>query len=231
VANDAIVALATGYDDAQRAAIRSEEAPRREFVDDLLHGGDPGRLAERAGRCGLALAARHVVAVIRDERPFTDTDERTRRLAEVLRSRLSPSGVLVSTKDGLSVCVAQSTDSAAIGNHIRNVVARDDPGTIGIGRAHPGAGGVARSYDEARTALDLSGRLGVSAHDMLSADFLVYQVLGRDRAAMVDLVDTVPAPLENTRGGARPLLDTLTAYFRAGNAMAAARALHLSVRR
>ncbi|WP_203935210.1 PucR family transcriptional regulator [Virgisporangium ochraceum] len=230
VANDAIVALATGYDDAQRAAIRSEEALRREFVDDLLHGGDPGRLAERAGRFGLALAARHIVAVIRDERPFTDTDERTRRLAEVLRNRLSPSGVLVSTKDGLLVCVAQSSDSAAVGDHLRNAVARDDPGTIGIGRPHAGAGGVARSYDEARTALELAGRLGVSAHDMLSADLLVYQVLGRDRAAMVDLVDTVLAPLEHTRGGARPLLDTLTAYFRAGNAMAAARTLHLSVR-
>jgi hypothetical protein len=230
VLNDAIVALATGYDDAQRAAIRGEEALRREFVDDLLHGGDPGRLAERAGRFGLALAARHIVAVVRDEQPFTDADEYTRRLAETLRGRLSPSGVLVTTKDGLLVCVVQSTDGATFGDHLRAAVGDGRPGTIGIGRAHPGPGGVARSYDEARTALDLTGRLGVSARDMLGADLLVYQVLGRDRAAMVDLVGTVLAPLEHTRGGARPLLDTLSAYFRAGNASAAARALHLSVR-
>lgn len=230
VLNDAIVALASGYDDAQHAAIRRDEALRREFVDDLLHGGDPGRLAERAGRFGLALAAHHIVAVIRDERPFTDADQRTRRLGETLRSRLSPSGVLVTTKDGLLVCVLQSTDGVAFGEHLRATVGGERPGTIGIGRSHPGAGGVARSYDEARTALDLTGRLGVSARELLGAGLLVYQVLGRDRAAIVDLVDTVLAPLEHTRGGANPLLDTLTVYFRAGNASAAARTLHLSVR-
>jgi DNA-binding PucR family transcriptional regulator len=55
-------------------------------------------------------------------------------------------------------------------------------------------------------------------------------VLGRDRAAIVDLVETVLAPLRGARGGAQPLLQTLAAYFHAGNATAAARALHLSVR-
>jgi hypothetical protein len=229
-ANDAIVALADGFDDAHRFAIRAEEALRREFIDDLLHGDDPGRLAERAGRFGLHLAAHHVVAVVRGEPPFADADERTQGLADAIRGRLVAAELLVTTKDGLLVCVTAGTDSAALHDHLRAALGPERPGTIGIGRPHPGPGGVARSYDDARTALDLAGRLGVPARHMLGADLLVYQVLGRDRAAIVDLVETVLAPLRGARGGAQPLLHTLTTYFQAGNATAAARDLHLSVR-
>ena len=229
-ANEAVVALADGYDDAHRSAIRAEEALRREFVDDLLYGADPGRLAERAGGYGLYLVAHHAVAVVRGDPGFTDADDHTRHLAEAVRSQVGGTGVLVTTKEGLLVCVVQSTDSGALHDDVVAAVGHERPGTIGVGRPHPGPGGVARSYDEARTALDLSGSLGVPARNMLGADLLVYQVLGRDRAAIVDLVETVLSPLQAARGGARPLLDTLTAYFRAGNATAAARDLHLSVR-
>jgi hypothetical protein len=229
-ANDAIVALADGYDDAHRFAVRAEEALRREFIDDLLHGDDLGRLAERAGRFGLHLAAHHVVAVVRGEPPFADADERTLGLAEAVRGRPGASEVLVTTKDGLLVCVLAATDGAGLHEHVCAAVGHERPGTIGIGRPYPGAGGVARSYADARTALDLTGSLGVPARRLLGADLLVYQVLGRDRAAIVDLVETVLAPLQRARGGAQPLLDTLTAYFLTGNATAAARAQHLSVR-
>jgi hypothetical protein len=229
-ANDAIVALADGYDDAHRFAIRAEEALRREFIDDLLHGDDPGRLAERAGRFGLHLAARHVVGLVRGEPSFADADERTQGLAAAIRNRLTATELLVTTKDGLLVCIVAGADSARLHESLIVAVGEDRPGTIGVGRPYPGPGGVARSYHDARTALDLAGRLGVPARQLLGADLLVYQVLGRDRAAIVDLVDTVLSPLRNARGGAEPLLDTLTAYFRAGNATAAARELHLSVR-
>lgn len=229
-ANDAIVALAHGYDDAHRSAIRAEEALRREFIDDLLHGNDPGRLAERAGRYGLQLAGHHLVAVVRDGPAFTDTDDRTHAIAESVRSRLNPTGVLVTTKDELLVCIVEGGDGAALHEHIRSALGDERPGTIGVGRPRPGPGGVAHSYDDARTALDLTGRLGISAQHLLGADLLVYQVLGRDRAATVELVDTVLVPLQQARGGAQPLLDTLSAYFQTGNATAAARALHLSVR-
>ncbi|GAA1033388.1 helix-turn-helix domain-containing protein [Virgisporangium ochraceum] len=229
-ANEAVGALAGGYDDEHRSAIRAEEALRREFIDDLLHGADPGRLAERAGGFGLYLVAHHVVAVLNGGNAFTDADDRTRSVADAVRGRLGGTGVLIATKEGLLVCVVQSTDSGAVLADVRAAVGHERPGTVGVGRPHPGPGGVARSYDEARTALELSSRLGVAADHLLGADLLVYQVLGRDRAAIVDLVETVLSPLQDARGGARPLLDTLTAYFRAGNATAAARDLHLSVR-
>jgi sugar diacid utilization regulator len=89
---------------------------------------------------------------------------------------------------------------------------------------------VARSYAEARATLDLAARLGLDAAVANAADLLVYQVLFRDRAAITDLVDTVLAPLQHSRGGPQPLLDTLAAYFADGTAAGAARRLHLSVR-
>jgi DNA-binding PucR family transcriptional regulator len=102
---------------------------------------------------------------------------------------------------------------------------------IGLGRAGPGSAGVRASYEEARSALDLAARLEIADPLVRATDLLVYQVLLRDRSAMVDLVRVVLAPLQEARGGARPLLDTLAAYFDAGgNAAQAARALHLSVR-
>lgn len=62
-------------------------------------------------------------------------------------------------------------------------------------------------------------------------DLLVYRVLARDRAALVDLVRDVLLPLEQARGGADALLQTLHAYFATGDvATEAARRLHVSVR-
>lgn len=56
-------------------------------------------------------------------------------------------------------------------------------------------------------------------------------VLARDRQALVDLVSSTLGPLEQARGGAVPLLDTLTAYFDSGCVAAStARRLSLGVR-
>jgi DNA-binding PucR family transcriptional regulator len=63
-----------------------------------------------------------------------------------------------------------------------------------------------------------------------TADLLVYQVLFRDRAAITDLIRTVLTPLTAYRSGAAPLVDTLAAYYRTGNAVAAAHQLGIGVR-
>jgi hypothetical protein len=234
VANDAVGALADGYESAQRQAIRHEEAARREFVVDLLHGdGDLGRLAERATRFGLHLAGVHVVAAVQAGTPFTGADERNRRIASGLSARLPDHEIFVTTKDGLLVCLASghaATATAELGTHLHTMPASPDGHRVGIGRAHGGPGGVARSYAEARATLDLAARLGLNSPVLHAADLLVYQVLFRDRAAITDLVATVLAPLQHTRGGPQPLLDTLAVYFEAGTAAEAARRLHLSVR-
>ena len=62
-------------------------------------------------------------------------------------------------------------------------------------------------------------------------DLLIYRVLGRDRVALAELVQSVLTPLTMARGGAGPLVDTLEAYFESGEvATATARRLHVSVR-
>ncbi|MBA9005203.1 DNA-binding PucR family transcriptional regulator [Actinomadura cellulosilytica] len=234
-ADAATVALADGYDAAQRLSIRQEEAQRREFIDDLLYGrGDLGRLAERAARYGLRLASAHVVAVARGRRPFLAEDPVMRRIEAVLISRFSAQEVLLATREGLLVCLAPAAREQVIEEFVRQVEAvlgADAAWRVGLGRAHADPGGVVRSFDEARTAVGLADRLGLGGRVFRAADLLVFQVLMRDTAAISDLVDTVLGPLRTARGGAGPLLDTLEAYFRCNRVAAAtARRLHIGVR-
>lgn len=233
-ADDAVAALAEGYDEAQRRVLRQEVAARRELIDDLLHGrGDLGRLAERAERFGLRLAASYVVCAARASDPFTDGDSTMRRVESALRARFDAREILVATKDGLLVCIAPGATAQVPVEFARQleILLGERAWQVGVGRPHPGPGGVVHSYEEARTTLELGGSLGLDARVLNAADLLVLQVLFRDRAALTDLVTTVLSPLNRTRGGARPLLDTLSAYFASnGITAAAARRLFLSVR-
>jgi sugar diacid utilization regulator len=102
---------------------------------------------------------------------------------------------------------------------------------LGLGRSGLGADGVLSSYRESLQALELAQRLSLDTPVIDARDLLVYQVLLRDRAALVDLVAEALTPLRAARGGAGPLVATLEAYFRAGgNAARCARDMHLSVR-
>ena len=102
---------------------------------------------------------------------------------------------------------------------------------VATGRPYAGAHGIARSYQEAREAISLVERLHPEASLVATRDLLIYRVLGRDRAALADLVDSVLVPLQQARGGQDVLMATLEAYFAAGGvATEAARRLHVSVR-
>jgi DNA-binding PucR family transcriptional regulator len=148
---------------------------------------------------------------------------------------------LVATKDALIVMIipgdpARGTPENADGGPIRFVQARlarhakNRRWQVAAGRPYRGAYGIARSYEEAREALVLARRLRLDAGDIQPRDLLVYRVLGRDRAALVDLVALLD-PLSRSRGGAEPLLKTLETYFATGGvATETARRLHMSVR-
>ncbi|MEU7278502.1 helix-turn-helix domain-containing protein [Streptomyces sp. NPDC045431] len=229
---DTTVALTEGYETAHRAAIREEEATRREFVDDLLEGRtDLGRLAERAERFGLRLLGPHVVAVVRARDAFGAGDAATRYVEEALTTRFSARDVLTTTKDDLLVCVSPGATAELppfLAAAVRNAVGEQY--RIAVSRPRPGPSGIVRSYQEARSTLDLAATLGLGPR-VVASDVLVYQVLGRDRAAITDLVATVLGGLEDARGGPQPLLETLTGYFASGCLnTATARLLGLSVR-
>jgi sugar diacid utilization regulator len=231
----ALDAVLDGYEDSQRDAVRTDTAARREFLDDLLYGrGDPVRLAERAERFGVLLAGRHVVAVARAGHAFTDADPAVHRIDRALVARFGHHNVLVASKEGLLVCVLPSTLRGAPGelaHQLVGVLGTQTGWQIGLGRPQSGPGGVMRSFEEARNALQLADKLGFRATVLHAADLLVFPVLLRDRAAIADLVATVLGPLATARGGPQLLVDTLAAFFDSqGNTTATARRLNISVR-
>src|SRR4051812_10111388 len=247
VLDDAIGVLVDGHQAERRGMIRHEEAQRAEVVDDLLRGdADVSRLVGRAEPFGIDLGKPHHVGLVAPCDGDGDGDGAVERAATVLEravvERFGDREVLVATKDGRVVVVVpggsapafarlQGVDvSAALQQEVgrRKLAGR---WRVAAGRAFPGAYGVARSYEEALEALTFADRLGLGADAVDARDLLVYRVLGRDQAAIVDLVRDVLTPLQQVRGGAEVLLETLQAYFNVGEvATEAARRLHVSVR-
>ena len=252
VADDAVAAVAAGYDEARDSAVRQQEAQRHEFVEDLLSStSDVTRLVERAARFGLHLAGRHAVSVVDGLSLLANSSDAAARIERTLAERLKrrrSARILVTIRSGRLICVyaeeesrsqrstrsrpdpAEGRVAAALIRTLRSE-APDDAWRIGIGRSYAGPGGVSHSFAEAIDALDVSARLREPGQVVRAADLLVYQVISRDREALVDLVNTVLGPLAAARGGAGPLVDTLAGYFAVGAvATDAARRLHVSVR-
>ncbi|MEH1127189.1 PucR family transcriptional regulator [Micromonospora sp. CPCC 206061] len=233
-ADAAVMTLTEGYEEVQRWVVRREESLRREFIDDLLDGRDVGRLAERAERYGLHLGGTHVVAAARAAEAFVDGGSAARQVESGLRSQFGPRDVLVSTKDGLLICLAPHGLDLVPEEFVRQLAGALRPDTswrVGIGQPHSGPGGAVRSFEQARNALDIGDRLDVPERVLRARDLLVYQVLRRDSAALFELVVEVLEPLRKSRLGPGPLLETLSAYFMAGGvATVAAQRLHIGVR-
>ncbi|MEU5164931.1 PucR family transcriptional regulator [Streptomyces mutomycini] len=225
-------AFAEGFERAQRLTVRREEAARREFIDDLLYGrSDMGRLAERATRFGLRLSRAHAVAVAAGPEAYTESDAVPRSVEAAMLARFSGRKILLTTKDGRLVCIAPGSQPDVLRYFAKQAHAATDGHQVAVGRPHRGPGGVVHSYDEALEALDLAERMKLDDPVLYAADLLVYPVLTRDRQAMADLVRSELGPLREARGGAEPLLRTLSVYFDAGCVAAeTARRLSLSVR-
>ncbi|WUV80756.1 helix-turn-helix domain-containing protein [Streptomyces sp. NBC_01476] len=225
-----IAALAEGHDRAHRHAVHRAAAERRAFVDALLYGrSDPGRIAEQAERYGLRLADRHLVAV--SVAPAGDSYDAShpllRRVERELAGRFGDHDGLIAPKDGRLVCITPTTQRAVLDAFVKLTSSY----RVAVSRPHSGAPGVVRSYEEALSALELADRIGLTATVLNAADLMVFPVLLRDRAAMADLIRSVLGPLAQARGGAEPLLETISAYAAAGYVNAeAARRLDLSVR-
>jgi sugar diacid utilization regulator len=235
--DDAVGALVDGHAAERHELIRHEEGLRREFVADLLRGdADVARLVERAEPFGLDLGRAHHVALAARREGVGSTERAATVLERVVIDRFGDRDVLVATKDDRLVVVVpgRPADAVDVGAAVHRALARSRPGErwqVAAGRGFTGAYGVARSYEEAREALELAERMDLDADVVDVRDLLVYRVLGRDQAAIVDLVRDVLEPLDRARGGAATLLDTLRAYFDAGDvATDAARRLHVSVR-
>ncbi|GAA0241568.1 PucR family transcriptional regulator [Cryptosporangium japonicum] len=235
VLDDAVGVLVDGHQSQRRDLIRREEALRAAFVDDLLRGdADVSALVERAAPFGIDLGTAHAVALVAPHRADHSLDAAATALERVVVERFGDREVLVAAKDGRVVAVVPAAGDVDTGTALHEGLRRRRvPGRwrIATGRAFTGAYGVARSYEEARDALEYADRLDLDRDVVNARDLLVYRVLGRDQAAIVDLVRDVLGPLAQARGGAEVALETLHEYFAAGGvAMEAARRLHVSVR-
>src|SRR4051794_14486553 len=229
VLDDAIGVLVDGHQSERRGVIRQEEAQRAEFVDDLLRGdADVSRLVERAEPFGLDLGKAHHVALVAPRDGNDAVDRAATTLERAVVDRFGDREVLVATKDGRVVVVVPGGSAPAsaraagvdVGAMLYQDLQRLRPRgrwRVAAGRAHPGAYGIPRSYEEAREALLFADRLDLDDAVVHAGNLLVYRVLGRGQAAIVDLVRDVLGPLEQVRGGAGVLLETLQAYFGAGD--------------
>ncbi len=231
-ADDAVAALAQGYETAQRQAIRREESLRREFVDDLLMGRGGETLDERAARFGFNLTGSHVAVVGRTGRSLADAGPVHRRVESHVLARFGGRDVVTATKDGLLVCIFPGTSgdpAIELGRVLED--SGEIPWQLGVGRLYPGLGGLVRSYEEAREALELAARLGVVDLIVPLASLLPYRILIRDQMASAEMVESVLGPLRSARGGPEHLIETIEAYFaESTNVTSTARRLHISPR-
>ncbi|MFC3897074.1 PucR family transcriptional regulator [Lentzea rhizosphaerae] len=233
-AEDAVGELTKGYEETQRWTMRTEGSLRREFIDDLLTGRDVGQLAERAERYGLRLAGQNVVAAAWTPEPFVASGTAMSNVQAAMSLRFSSRHVLVAAREGLLVCVVPHDLADApeeFARQIGEVVGRSSRWRVGVGQPQSGPGGAARSFEQARNALDLADRLDLGERFVKAADLLVYQVLLRDSAALGELVTAVLEPLRGARGGAERLVETLGVYFGSGRVTTAtAKTLGVGVR-
>lgn len=247
VIDDAVAAFADGHAEAGRELVRREEALRRELVEDLLRGdAHLSNLVERAEPFGLDLTRAHQVALAQPGTRLSSVAAATTALERVVLDRFGDRDVLVATKEGWVVVIALADATGAsptsagrertgdLGKIVYGELSRHRrgrPWRVAVGRAHPGVYGIARSYEEAREGLTMATRMQLDKPIVESRDLLTYRVLARDQPAIVDLVQSVLNPLNQARGGAVPLLETLAAYFESGCvATTTATRLHLSVR-
>lgn len=243
VVDAAVAVLVEGHQAERRYMIRREESLRREMIDDLLRGdADVARLVERAEPFGLDLTLAHVVVLAAPGSRIADAETAVAPLERAVVDRFGDRDVLVATKDtwlvvlvpGPTAATGAGSGDADVAEFVHKALRRSrrgGPWRVAGGRAYPGAYGIARSYEEAREALALAERLRLGRTVVNARDLLVYRVVARDQAAVVDLVQAVLSPLMQARGGAEPLLETLDVYFATGEvATEAARRLHLSVR-
>jgi sugar diacid utilization regulator len=247
VVDDAVASFADGHAEAGRELVRREETLRRELVDDLLRGdAHLSELVERAEPFGLDLTRAHQVALAQPGKRLPSITAATSALERVVLDRFGDRDVLVATKEGLVVVLALADATGApatsvglattgdLGKIVHGELSRlrrGSPWRVAVGRAHPGAYGIARSYEEAREGLTMATRMHLDRPIVETRDLLTYRVLARDQPALVDLVESVLDPLGKARGGAGPLVETLAAYFDCGCvATTAALRLHLSVR-
>lgn len=227
-----------------RSMTEAEERTRGDFIVELVHGrfSDSQQLQARARHHGFDVDASYVVCVAEPSPPLTDDARAVRRFSGAARAveRLhtdAPLPILATQVGGNLVVVCPVSPAADI-TAIRDIAGairrllRERLGAdarLAFGRSKAGAGGVAASYREARTALTLGRR--VDAPPVVGYDDLRIFVAIRDLAhseSSRQFATELLRPLRRADGNACSLETVVLAYIaESGNLNAAARRIGL----
>jgi hypothetical protein len=206
---------------ATRPPAGTSDAGAAELARCLLDGTplDPAG-EERARSVGLDLDAPLRAVVVR---PATVVrDELTARGVRFVAVRPGEVAFLAGDGPDLDPILAELAELAGLGGLAGLAGPAGERRVVGVGRAHTGAAGAARSYAEARRAADFAAGLDrpVLRHEDLGLFSLLAD--GGDPGPMADLVAEWLGPLLTHDGRRRPpLLPTLAAYLDAGAAQQA----------
>jgi sugar diacid utilization regulator len=249
--DDGVAALVEGYQLALADLGRLHESTKRDVLDRLLAGGQQAIEATGpAADLGLVLSGPVSVLVARARAGFAHPAGAALpgRVERALQGRHGDAQPLVAVRPDELVCVFTAPDAAAVALVCTAVAAEIDSHAAGnpaaraagtrdrawrgaVSSPRTGAAAVRASLDEARQALEIADRLGLTQAVVDAAELAVYRVLLQDRPAVQDLIRSTLTPLTTARGGALALLETLSAYYATGCvATEAAARLYLSVR-
>jgi purine catabolism regulator len=231
----------------QRAVTEAQLRLQGDFLEDLFAGHYPSEeaLIARGRWMGHSLIRPHIVLVLAVDSSSdgAGTEEsRSMRQADIARTelvRLEPKALLREHQGTFALAVPRASEvtrqeSIDLAERLRaqvESVLRGASVTVGIGRAHPGVGGMAVAYREANQALAI-GRIllggGVTAHfEDLGVQRLLFQL--RDSPELASFYDDMLGRLQahDERQGA-DLVNTLEAFFEChGNHVRTAQRLHL----
>jgi purine catabolism regulator len=229
----------------QRAVTEAQLRLQGDFLDDLLSGSYPSEEAmlARARWMGHDLGRSHVLLAVSLEEP-ADRLSGSQRLhaADLVRTevlRIAPGALLREQQDRLAVALPRSApptseEALELAERLRLRLTSLLAGgqvTIGVGRHHPGIGGLATSFREAEQALAIGKALlggDRSVHfEHLGVQRLLFQL--RDNPELASFYDDLLGKLQahDERQGAE-LVNTLEAFFEChGNHVRTAQRLHL----
>jgi sugar diacid utilization regulator len=219
-------AVAQAYLDEAQGLWSDREVLRRDLLEALVAGrGDSDETRRQAEALGVRLADSYVAVVARAHRVDLEAlaaRAAMRRAVDVAHARLRPEGgePLVGMREGevVALCPAggpRALERVRLGaEEMAGRLAGEGFG-IGVGSWHPGRGGVAAGYAEAREAAEIAAADG-KAHAVAFDEVAIDSMLRSSTHAGRVLSDTLE-PLRDYDAHRRAeLVPTLRAYIGSG---------------
>jgi hypothetical protein len=233
--DDTAAALADGYASAERALAAQTGALRRAVLDELLtqpavSGATPGRLARRAALVGLEPATAVLVAVVRSAVELEDEGPVVAAVTTALQRGARRRPVLAAVRSGDLVIVVQGTapPDRQLAEGLQALGA--DPWWAVVS-APATLGDLPRAYADALDAIRVLAAAGPMRTVVAVGDVALERAISADPALARAAVVRWLGPLERSPRTGAELIETLEAWFEAGESITgAARRLHLAPR-